>query len=172
MKEKPVKNPPYLSPAEIERLVMLVEEIAEMIEALFENFSKKGFSATAEQEIADVMAILRLLRANGDLPNDDGEISVHSVRSAIPEILTIAGRSLLKIACKILRHGYENHNPDDPEGLSNRDYLSEVATSFENVVHSLTSNDEWLLQKTILEIGIRKKLMKLKKYSHHQSIDL
>lgn len=67
-----------------------------------------------------------------------------------------------QIACKVLRHGYENHHPDDPT-TTNRDLLtSEMADLI--AVYELMDVDFARIDAAAQEAAFDRKM----RYAHHQ----
>ena len=75
---------------------------------------------------------------------------------------------VVQIGMKILRHGYQNHHPEDPEKQSNRMLL---AGELGHVIYAIKT---MIKEKDVSGMGIdlsdEKKSESIKKYLHHQAI--
>ena len=123
-----------LSPAQAERLVMLVEETGEFMMAaagLPLAIAKNAPAPRHElaRECADILAVSLLFRPDLSIPSrlaTPAEIEDPAMH--LVELTGAAGR-VGQIACKCLRHGYGSFHPDDPH-RDNRRLLGEALADF------------------------------------------
>jgi len=73
-------------------------------------------------------------------------------------------------ACgKVLRHGYESHNPNDAQSSSNRHHLHKEIRDIEAIIEMMRSaHDLSGVQPATVTETIRKKM----RYTHHQEAAL
>ena len=73
---------------------------------------------------------------------------------------------VVQIGMKVLRHGYQNYHPEDPEKQSNRMLLAD------ELGHVIYAMKEMISNKDISGMGIdlsgKKKSETITKYLHHQ----
>lgn len=70
---------------------------------------------------------------------------------------------------KVLRHGYENYNPDDPARTTNRESLERELGDMAAAIQMMTERRD--LNSAFIRHCQRKKLDKVGKYLHHQERD-
>jgi len=71
-----------------------------------------------------------------------------------------------QVVGKILRHGYENYHPDDPEKTSNRALLSKELGHVVCGIQLLVIPQD--ISGLILELSRGEKREKVKRWMHHQ----
>lgn len=71
-----------------------------------------------------------------------------------------------QIACKILRHGYRSHNPDDKEAGNNRRQLEREVGDVMSALGRLYQVDDLSIHNVQRHIGVAR--AKSEKWMHHQ----
>lgn len=72
-----------------------------------------------------------------------------------------------QVIMKILRHGYANYNPDDPDNTENRQLLNKELGDLQNIIDLMALSED-IDEFTILGYRDAKK-RKIYKYLHHQT---
>lgn len=73
---------------------------------------------------------------------------------------------VIQAANKVLRHGYASRNPEDPNGMDNREHLSTEIGQLILAIFMLTTTGE--IPQEIVEYACDKKRRSLHKWMHHQ----
>lgn len=71
-----------------------------------------------------------------------------------------------QIACKILRHGYESYNPNDPDRTDNRTLLSIEIGHLEHALHRMQTVMDY--SPHVAHCSEELKAKTVKQYLHHQ----
>ena len=175
---------PTPSPAQIERLAILAEEIGEAIDVVFEsmlaglshNRTTDNILENLNQEIGDVHAALTLLEQSGDIAPDSRPtgIGVHREDHA-ERRLPWLGHSLaqmLKIVGKSLRFGLDNRYPDVADAPTNREALADLDAAFRQTAKLLHTEPGALLSGPLIAEAEAAKLVKLRRYTRHQDFSI
>jgi hypothetical protein len=72
----------------------------------------------------------------------------------------------IQVVGKVLRHGYESHNPNDPERTTNRKLLMHELGDVRHSVDRMCDADD--VSKQIIGVRARLKGQRVKQYLHHQ----
>lgn len=73
---------------------------------------------------------------------------------------------VIQVVGKILRHGYQSHNPKEPDGQTNRSLLSGELIDLLAVVDLMENRYDFEVRPTAADYGkaVKRKL----RYTHHQ----
>ena len=72
----------------------------------------------------------------------------------------------IQVVGKVLRHGYESHNPNDPERMTNRKLLMHELGDVRHSVDRMCDADD--VSKQIIGVRAHLKGQRVKQYLHHQ----
>lgn len=72
----------------------------------------------------------------------------------------------IQVVGKVLRHGYESHNPNDPERKTNRKLLMHELGDVRHSVDRMCDADD--VSKQIIGVRAHLKGQRVKQYLHHQ----
>lgn len=171
-----------LTPAEAERLALLVEECGEVVMVAAAILDDEGFGredkyrAMLEKEIGDVVLIVRMMAKAGDvtwnLSSVEPRLSPHypapfnaAVFSTIAFLIKLCGQTSQDIG-KILRHGYASRHPGG--GPDNRESLGDSLKKLFTVIDHLCGVGD--LSAPSIRKRVEEKTGKIVQYLHHQEV--